>query len=216
MALGDYYQVIDVQRLNSQQVLNVYFYIKLAEVTGYPTDAEAVANAWNTSVRVPLVAVQTASLSHTGIRVYNLFDPADMFEQDYTVPVNGTVAGDFLPNFVSWGFTSPRTNRDIRAGKRRIAGCAETHVSGSVPTGGALTLLNTLAIGFNASLDAGSPTVTDSFVPIIVKRVKTVLPNGEASYRLPENSAEGDHVLATNWAFQFITTQNSRKIGNGA
>lgn len=216
MALGDYYQVIDLQKLQSQQVIDTYFYVKLAEVTGFATDAEALASAWVAEVRPSLLAVQNAALSHVGIRCYNLFDPADMYEADYSVPVLGTVAGDFLANFNAWGFKSPRTRRDIRAGMRRIGGLTETQTTGSVPTGAALTLLNTLAIKFGQLLDAGSPTVTDSFAPIIVKRVKVALPNGHVSYRLPVNSAEGEHVLATNWAFQQITTQNSRKVGNGA
>lgn len=216
MAVGDYYQLIDLQRLNNQQVVNVYFYEQLAAVAGFPTPAQSLYTAWLAQVRPSLLAIQSTTLTHTGIRVYNLFNPTDMYELDYSSPVPGGASGDAMPTFMAWGFTSPRIDRSIRAGKRRLAGISETDTTGAFPASGAVTRLNLAAGAFNTDLDAGTPTVTDSFVPIIVKRIKEVAPSGDVAYRLPENSGEGHHVMSHNWAFQAITTQNSRKIGNGS
>lgn len=213
MAANDLYQLTDFQTIGGQIIENVYFYRQTATDAAYPS-AKALVDLWNSQVRIPVTNIQYTGCVHTRYQAINLFDDTELW--DVIDSDAGAVAGDVQPFFVAWGFGAPRSNRQIRKSTRRIGGVMETHVTNGVATAGAITLLNLMAAAFNAILTNGPVAGSNSFVPVAVKRIKITPSIGSPYYRLPTSLAEATYRTITNWAYERVTTQSSRKIGHGS
>ena len=213
MAVGDLYQLTDFQTMGGQILENVYFYRQTAADVAFPS-AKALHDLWNSAVRIPVTNGQYTGLVHTRYQVINLFDDTELY--DVIDSDAGAVAGDVQPFFVAWGFGAPRANRQIRKSTRRIGGVMEGMVTNGVATAPAITLLNAMAAAFNAVLSNGVTAGSNSFQPVAVKRIKVTHPIGEPYYRLPEGINEATWRVITNWSYEKVTTQNSRKVGHGS
>lgn len=128
----------------------------------------------------------------------------------------GTAAGEAMPRFNAWGFICPRRRRDIANGGKRFGVVAEGQQTGGLPVAGALTLLNALAAQMNLALALDWGTGSSAAQPIIVKRIKYTTPKGKTAYRLPTGTDPYEFYAADRWAFDELTTQNSRKTGRGS
>jgi len=212
MAVGDIYQLLDFQRFLSQEVENVYFYRQTAEDALFPS-AKALVDMWNSQVRIGLTNLQSTGLTHYRYQAINLFNPGELY--DVLDSDAGSAVGDVANSFVAWGFAAPRTNRLIRASKRRLAGVIETDITNGAANSGALAKLNPLAVSFNAQLVNAVVGGSNVFVPVAVKRIPYTTEDGNPAYRLPESSAEAVFRIISNWGYERVTTQSSRKIGKG-
>lgn len=208
MPAGDLYQVVDKYTFAGQQMLNVYFYRRTAEVLA-GNIAEQVADSWVATVLPDIVAMQTGDVLHTEVVATNLFDGADT--ATVLISESGELAGDdTAAPFDAVGFRLRQDNGSIRNGAKRIGGVPDSFdTDGVIAGGGVITLLLAAGAAMLLGLDAG--IVSNAFLPIVVKRI---LDGG--SYRLPENSGEGvwgnivDALYNAN-----MTSQTSRKIGRG-
>lgn len=209
-ANGDLYQVVDVQSLEGQQVLNVYFYKRSAAVlVGNP--AQQVADAFD-STMIPLIKpCQSPSLVHNEIRVQNLFDPTDSYTKLVSHPGTYSVSGDNNEPFSALGIRLVQTNGSIRNGSKRLAGVIESMSSGGILTeSGAITALIAAGVGMASGMDIG--IITDALLPVVIKRI---LDGGR--YRLPANSGEAVTGDVSGALYNVdVTSQVSRKYGRGA
>lgn len=212
MAVGDVYMMTDFQTFFNQQVINVYFY-RMTALDGGFAAAQAVVNSWNSQVRILVASLQNPTLVHNRYQCINLFNAGEFYDVLDSDP--GTAAGAALSPFFAVGFGAPRINALIRASKRRLAGLNEESLSGNTLIPGAITTANNIAAAFNANLVNVPVMGGNEFQPVAVKRIKYTTPGGSTAYRLPETILELVYRPITNWAFERVTTQNSRKVGKG-
>lgn len=219
MAVGDVYEVIDVQTLYSQEVLNVYFYhqILLVPLTGGALNTSSVlADEWQSQVLPKVTAIQAGGLTHQGIRVRNLFDETDSFEKLINV------AGGFSDNsadtaFDAYGLQMQPQSRAVKVGHKRIGGVSDQKVVGGIVNDTtALANGQALATQLASNITIGAIILQDAWEPTIVKRVRSgTKPNYK--YRLPTAAGEAVFSKVIGALFDvLITTQVSRKIGRGA
>lgn len=164
--------------------------------------------------------VLTQSTVGQSVYARNLYDPTDFFEDTANV-ANGAVSSDALPSFVAWSFRSNRGRTDMRRGYKRFPGVPETFVSAGVATAGALVELGQIAALMDDPLvlfDEGSPV---SLLLAILGREK-YLPNPTEEpdnwqYRYFETEAAQREKMffPTDWDYMGLTTQRTRKIGQG-
>lgn len=216
MAVNDIYEVTDVQTLNSQQVLNVYFYEQRAAFVPLAgSTAQALADEWVESVLPAILACQTTDLVHVEVRVRNLFDASDA-----GIAVAGATgviidAAGTLPPFNAFGFQLNTDNAGIRPGSKRLAGVAEFAQNDGVPDAAILVTLNTAADTMAEPITGGLIIEDDIMFPVVVQRVRTGVP-GAYEYRLPETSGEATvGLIIETLVKMLITSQISRKVGVG-
>jgi len=210
VANNDIWEVIDVQEMDGQEILNVYFY-RSDNVGDVGGDAEALASEFVDGVIQFVTPFQNAALVHTEVRVRNLFNPADTFELPISRPGETGLAADHLPVFTAIPFRLAHGNGAVKPGSKRIAGISEdAQVDGVITASGYLTFLAGAA---DAMLDAlPHVSLIDVWYPVVVKRI---LDGG--SYRLPENSGEAVFGVLLDVLFDvLLSSQTSRKIGVGS
>lgn len=124
----------------------------------------------------------------------------------------GLTVGQFLPKFNVVSFFASRTRGDVRQGKKRIGLISEANqINGALEptfTPFVSQLATVMGEEFIITVSGNSQT----FTPVIVKRIEYAPSPGRTAYRLP---IAGDPLImaeATNWDYSDqITTQNSRK-----
>ena len=206
MAFQDLYELVDVQTIAGQEVLNVYYYINNNVLNGGAT-AEDLAEAFEAQVLPSILAVQVELLTHTELRVKNLYTPSDAHV--LALSESGAIATDAFPTFDAVGFRLVQGNGAIRNGAKRIGGIPEgAATDGVIDSGTYITALD--AVG-TAMADTLSLLLADVFMPVVVGRI---LDGG--SYRLPANSGEAVLGAILEAVFSvLVTSQTSRKIGVG-
>lgn len=216
MAVGDVYEVIDVQDLFGQEVQNVYFYLQEAAFIPLAGSiAQALAEEFVEEF-IPLIALtQAVNIMHVEVRVRNLFDPTDA-----GIAVTGVIGeqadtGGILPSFNAWGLQFNTDNASVRPGAKRIAGIAEINQNNGVPTPGMIDALNDLGDALAAPITGGLIIEDDIMFPVVVKRVRSGT-SGNYEYRLPETSGElvFGRIIET-LVKLLVTSQITRKIGVG-
>lgn len=197
MALNDLYIVIDRQKYQNQQVLNLYAY-KCTISAG--AGAVPLATAFLGEIIANCHPLQSSALTHVGLLVENLMDPTDFYDTTWGAPIAGDVGGDALSPFVAYTFILNRPSRLIRNGLKRIAGVPEAASTDGVNlVAGYVTLATAFAEALTDPLSDGAGTTWD---PCILHRVRPghPVPTGD---------------VFTSAAFSHFGTQNSRKIGRG-
>lgn len=214
MALGDIYEVKHVVRDFDQKHLeNVYFYRHDADPAGgpYSTQAERLANDWNTDVLTPMLPQIPGGITTTQIIVRNLFDPADQ----YTLALNrgGTysmAATEHMPSFTSGIVTMSTSNGLVRKGRKMLFGLAE-----NMQKDGLFTPAGLVSIAIRAALTLVSVSNllggAKAFNPVVVKRIRSGTP-GNYTYRLPASQIEAVFgYVQSAVASAILTTQVTRK-----
>jgi len=206
MALGDLFEVVDVQSLQGQDILNIYYYMNV----NVEYSSDDLAEWWIAQVLPDIANAQSPDLQHTEVRVRNLFDASDIATQitgNYGELV--TSPAETLPRHDAYSFTLYGPGNTTRPGGKRIAGLVETMQTDGVHVGGVLAVLDTLAARLAEYILNDSSVA--AFRPTIVARVKEVI-GGVAQYRLPETALEAvsQAVVDVAWSL-LVSTQNTRK-----
>lgn len=181
---GKVWQVIDVQRMNEEEMLNVYFYKNDAG----EGNAEDVANAFHEDVLFVLPTIQSVDIQHISLKVQALFALDDNFE--LATGDLGTIATEAFPSASAVNFTLRPLSRAVRPGSKRIAGIPENAGNHNViNNAGYITALENTRLVLEGSIEAGvTPLAT--YEPAIVKRIPYTAPSGKPAYRLPATGAE--------------------------
>ncbi len=211
MPLSDFWEVVDRQQLDGEQITNVYHAKRI--LAG--ANASNVAKAYIDSVVAPALKVlQINDLSRTVISVRNLGTPTD-FTEFVSSGQPGTRLGQYMATWFAAGIRFPRTRTDMRAGYKRFAAGIETDNQDGVWVAGFLTELTTLATAIIAPWEEVAAPGVDVCDFVIIKRFCVV--GGQSpclKYRLPNTDAEIDafHYNPTSAAvYAHATTQTSRK-----
>lgn len=198
------YELIHEYTFLGQQCKNVYFYQR---GTGISIGAQFLVDYWVDQVMPDILAMQVSGAVTTRVSARNLFDATDTGETLLSEAGDVTGSTDqYMPSFVSAGFTLARENASTKNGQKRIGGMSEGYSTNNVWTETAfLALADAAAAALAAVIDGGLGI--DSFFPVIVKRIA----DGD-NYRLPATLLEATVNAIVDCLFDLdVTTQNSRK-----
>jgi hypothetical protein len=183
---GIVWQITDVQRMDGEEMLNVYFY---ADPTS-AGDADDLRLAFKDAFQLQLLDIQSVDLSHVALDVVNLFADGD-FSTDSDV-ATGTIGTESFPHAVAVNFTLRPASRAVRPGSKRYAGVPESASNHNVINDSSyITQLN--LVKDNLALEIAAPTdPVSSYIPVVVKRIPYTTPGGNPAYRLPTSGTEAD------------------------
>lgn len=196
---GDIIRITDVQEIYGQEALNVYFYQLNEDGTFLAGYLDDIASHFVEAVVTPVVALQSADITHTRLYLENLTNGVDILTYTDGYPLPGAQELSSLPPFVTATFQLVREERTTRNGSKRIGGVCEADVTSGVWTGSS-TLLTDIENGMKADIVSGIATLCN---PVIVRHPITV------PLVSPVLAHVGDCV------FKSIGSQNTRKLGRG-
>lgn len=207
MAFHDVYQVVDESVFEGQKCLNVYFF-ENNDVLEADATAADLSGAFIAQVLPAVAAAQSDRVTHTLIRVQNLFDVSDSHSEAISTP--GEVASATDPTFTAYGFRLVQNNGALRNGSKRFAGVDESATVDGVITGpGTLALLSDLSDALVTTL---LQDAVGTWMPVVVGRILD-----GAAYRLPASFGEAVIGAVTEAVLNvLVTSQVSRKVGVGA
>lgn len=205
--LNKTYQLQVKQTLFGQSIENVFFYASQDE----NGSAEDLRAAFLSSMAIPMRALQSGQVSWQEIDTYSLGDLSD-FEKFPQVVAGTAGNGDTLPAHDAVSFTLNPATRIVRPGGKRIAGILEDVVQQGVFT----------EPGYVGSIEAFRIKLDDALVgteatydPVIVKRIKTAIPDTlpqKYKYELPK---PGDTLVVglvkSATVDPYVSSQVSRK-----
>jgi len=179
VALSDLYMLKHFQEFEDQECLNVYFY----ETIDGDGGAIPLSVAWQETI-LPLVnGIQSTNVSNHSVDVINLGDTADF--DSVAVVGGGALAAESLPAFNAVSYTFKPNDRAVRHGGKRYVGVPESVTVVNDITGVAyLGFMEDLRIALGSNLVG----TTDTWRPVLIKRIKTLIPDTEPpkySYALP-------------------------------
>jgi len=193
MAIGNHYILIDLQVVDSMEMLNVYAY----EQTTGSGDSSALAAAYVDSILPSMKAFQSSGLEHIKVQVTNKEVPSDFTE--LATAVSGEISGERLPPFCAFSVQLSRASRASRNGHKRVGGVPEVSQQQGTLSSGALAQLQTYADAIAAPLVDSDG---NSWTPKIWRR-------------LSATHAEDFFPINAGIASNNVTSQNTRKFGRG-
>jgi len=165
-------------------------------------------------------AIANTIITWTQCLCRNVYDPTDFIDLPYSPTVQGLSTGECLSPINAFGFRSNRTRLDIGRGYKRFPGVSEAASGGGgLIVSGTLTALDALAVQMGDVVTFTDGTLTDSFTPVIVQKLKYTTPSGKTAYKYYATEAEQLTHLAVGvtWeAYRSIRSQVSRQYGRGA
>jgi len=181
VALSDVYQLRDIQSAGADDPENVWFFEKL-DPAG---TAEDCIDAFLTTLMPSIRAIQAQSVQHVELNCQSLGDLADFATRSVTL---AGLAGntDVMPAFVAVGYTLKPATRAVRPGSKRFIGVLE-----AVVTNGKITEPTFVAAveALRVKLDDNIVGTLSEYQPVIVKRIKTAVPDTQPQkykYTLPK------------------------------
>jgi len=207
-AIGDIFEITDVQEMLGQEVLNVYFY-RARTITVSDNNAQSMVNAFIEHVLPVITVVQSSDVVHTAVRGRNLFDASDAYEA--LISEAGAADGVSSGTFEAYPFRLVGDNAAVRSGAKRIGGVEQASTSDGVVTGAPLlSALNDLAEQFATEIAWGLLEAAFG-TPVVVARLLV-----DGNYVLPDNSGDAVYSAITDALFNpRVTSQVSRKVGVG-
>lgn len=201
---GDIVELVHEQQQEGQVINNVYYFEAVQEVPNIAT----LANWFATNVVPDVKLLQQPELTHTNLRLRNLFNLAEAYELPLTGGGTATEADDFA-TFAAASLRLDHSNASVRPGFKRFGGIGETSYTDGVAVAAIITILQQIG----ANLVNPPADVNADWAHVIVGRIKYVDPDdGLEKYRLPENQGEANVGYPTEYtASAQLTTQNSRK-----
>jgi len=157
----------------------------------------------------------------------NPYDPEDFDAQPFIPRPIGPYSGQDNAPFISIGFRTNQTRRDVRRGTKRVGGLTEElFEGGGALTGAAITLADDLAALMNDTLSLTVDTATSTYTPCVVKKDKYVVPGSDPErfayrYLPPYDDTGRDAQLALiatglTWEpYSDARSQVSRQYGRG-
>jgi len=215
MALEDIYMATLVQRVSgtSEDLESVFFFEGGGTSPSAIECKAAMLTDADPSFLEDINSLQCTAINNRSIRVINLGDLADFFDDPVTG--GGDVAGQMLPIHDALNFSLRLNTRAVRPGSKRFSGIPEAWQDGGVITDSeALGRIDAVGAHLRSILTtAGGAT----FTPVVVKRVLYDVPDTDPvrqAYRVPQ--VGDDLVVGTVVAVlttPVISHQTSR--GNG-
>jgi len=150
----------------------------------------------------------------------NVYDPTDFIDLPYVPVATGSGSGEVLSPINAFGLRSNRTRLDISRGYKRFPGVLESQVAtlGDL-TSGAVTALTLVATQMGESLTFTDGTLTDTFLPVIVKKEKYTTGSGKTAYKYYASEAVQLTKLAVGIVWEIypqVRSQVSRQVGRGS
>jgi len=183
MALADVYQLIVKQTIHGQDVENVFFY----EAISTGGSAEDLITAFVADMSSGMRALQVFALKWVIIKAQSLGNLSDFHEEPQT-SAGAFGDADVLPSFNAVSYTLHPNTRAVRPGGKRIAGIPEAaSLNGEIVEPGYLAAMEAFRLLLDDNLDG----TLDDYQPVIVKRIKTAVPDTvppKFTYSLPSGS----------------------------
>ena len=198
MIAGDVFRIVDRQLIQSQRILNTYFY-SVGSVVGVPT-LDDISTKFSNDVTSPVAAVQSNGLTHDRLDIDNLSNLVEFGQ--FEIIITGVQAGVTTAPFVALGWKLNRTTKITRNGAKRVGGVTEDEVTAGLPDISALEEANINAAFAQVLLVVNGGNSVD-LTPVIVGR----MPDGSLDLTKLNVIASAD--------LQTVTSQNSRKFGVG-
>ena len=213
MAANDVYSVT-VQGGNSgAETRNVFFY--KASPTSSSATAASLRGGFMLSVMVDMRGILSTGWPVFKVVTLNLFNPTDWEEFNITPILAGTRTGERAVQFLAVAFKSAKPASNQQPARKRFGYLSESDISsGAIVGGGAFeTALAALATELGQSIVVGG---TQTYAPVIVKRIKYTTDEGNVAYRLPTALGEAVTYPAISWVYDpIISPQITRKFGRG-
>jgi hypothetical protein len=172
------------------------------------------------TIGAALAAVSSVVVSWRQVLSRNVYDPTDFIDLPFVPAAPGTAPGEVLSPINAYGFRSNRTRLDIGRGYKRFSGVPESAVDSlGLVSSGAMLLLNDIAGFMGDVLTFTDGTLTDSFTPVVVKKLKYTTGSGKTAYKYYATEAEQLTKLAVGvvWeAYAEVRSQVSRQYRRGA
>lgn len=214
MALDDFWELVDNQRITGEAISNVYHCKRI--LAG--ADATNVGQAFiKTILEDELLAMQPSVLTRTTIDVRNLGDPFDFVSIDSsTLP--GQRLGEIMPAFNASAIQFNRLRSDMRNGNKRWCAGGEGDQIDGVWTAGFQNELSDLGDAVVSSWEQVAAPGVDVCSFAVLKRFCVVpLQDPCLEYRLPNTDAEADgfNYVPVNFVVRsLVRSQVSRKKAN--
>jgi len=199
MAIGDEYSVITRANLNGQTVINVYKYRN----TGTDGTATQLATYFRDSMLENIKTICSNQLTFTEVSVINDDNETEFASLFFSKP--GLRTGQCAPPFVAWGFQMYTNNIHRKPAAKRFGGVSEDDMNNGYPDDGFQDALDNVALMLSAiGVVSGA-----QFRPILLSRL-CVKDLGGKCAQPPSYTYERNNI--TSAAFDYITSQNSRKL----
>ena len=190
MAVTDVYKAVVHATYLGKSIQNRYYY---QQTLGSTLLAGGLNSAMRDDLIPVLATIQHQNLVYDRIEIVNLSNPADFGVFTGIQGETGDRTGTTSPSFNCWTFKLFRSTRNIRNGRKAIAGVSEDDTTGNDPTAGIQVVLDAVANIFWGPL---TNITNDTYVPLLVRETA-----GVVTYQEPVSNA----------AFQRLSTQSSRK-----
>lgn len=195
MAVGHSYELLDIQTVTgaSNPVINRYYY---QHVAGGGLGAANLATAFVEQVLPQVIAIQTAAVVHTEIRVSTPDDESDFISMPLSSGNTGTQAGETLPGFCVVKVKLHRPFTSFRNGSKAYSGVPEAAQNAGTISSIYLDIIETLCASLVETISPAG--VSEDFSPVLIKNF---------------NSAPPIRVVAQvmQASYTRIGTQNTRK-----
>lgn len=181
MPLNTIYQarIIQTWGEGGNKMENVFFY----DHTAGSGNALTLAELLETGCLALINDLQTQFVKNVSIDVINLGDLSDFIS--YPITGEGGWAGDSLPPYAAVGFTMKVNTRAVRHGSKRFSGVPESaQDDGKVTDPSYVTNIDAMRVFLSQEVVGAS----DTFLPVVVKRIRTAVPGTtptQYTYRLP-------------------------------
>lgn len=207
---GDVIELVHEQTYLGQVCNNVYYF---QSVDGSGSLA-TLATWFETNVVPDIKGFQADILTHVNLRLRNLFDDGETYEEPLTGTGTQAVTTTELPSFQAWAVRFDHGTGNLRPGFKRYAGGNEGQMTDALLIAAVATQIQTAVTHLINPL---TPALA-SYVHVVVNRVcEEVNPTPGAvpaciKYRLPETVEELNLGYITSVEiYSQPTTQNSRK-----
>lgn len=211
MAIGDCYEATIHGVFDGKRPMNNVFHF--VHTDGVANGAQALAEYLETDW-IPLIANITSNAgTFNRIRVRNLFNTTDFYDNIFT-PVVGTRVSGALPPDCALAYTFPTLNLAINAGGKRFGCIPETaQEDGIFVEANYLLATGTLGAKMIAPIDIIFPLIRQ-FKYCIVKRVKVLQGNPPViKYRLPLTVGEFVYYIPSQYDSKLeVGSQDSRRF----
>lgn len=160
---GDVIELVHEQTYLGQQVNNVYFF----EAVDGTATLTGLATWFETNVVPDIKGIQNDEVTHINLRLRNLFDLGETYEEPLT-GVGALASSSFeLPAFVAYTARLDHTSGDVRPGFKRWAGVSEDSVTDSLVAAVRITAIEAIC----ANLVNPPADVNATWAHVIVGRV---------------------------------------------
>jgi len=171
------------------------------------------------TIAADLQALVSNTVQWSSVLCRNVYDATDFIDLPFVPIATGVGTGEVQTPFVSFGLFSNRVRLDIGRGYKRFAGVLEsqTNTLGDL-TSGAVEDLGTLADAMGESLSFTDGTLTNTYLPVIVKKEKYTTPSGRTAYRYFASEATqlSNLAIGITWSgYGNVRSQVSRQVGRG-